>query len=88
VGRRWRIEKVVSWSQMAPTRAAEFGRCLAMEFNAARQKQPHDFGGETARAYEDEMIEAAGIATMRRGRRNRSGGGSGAAATTPTSSRC
>jgi hypothetical protein len=30
-----------------------------MEFNAGRQKQPHDFGGETARAHEDEIIEAA-----------------------------
>jgi hypothetical protein len=30
-----------------------------MEFNAARQKQLHDFGGETARAHEDEIIEAA-----------------------------
>jgi hypothetical protein len=35
------------------------GKITAMEFNAARQKQPHDFGGETARMHEDEILEAA-----------------------------
>jgi hypothetical protein len=35
------------------------GKITAMEFNAARQKQSHDFGGETARMHEDEILEAA-----------------------------
>jgi hypothetical protein len=30
-----------------------------MEFNGARMKQPRDFGGESARAHEDDILVAA-----------------------------
>jgi hypothetical protein len=30
-----------------------------MEFNGGRMKLPRDFGGETARMHEDELVEAA-----------------------------